>query len=139
MPGSQYLLCPNCTPQFSWQQRPSLTSPVDATFREFLRASCSLWLEESFRRVRAQPTGLRSDPTFSLANSPVSPVDRQRLLTAPYNVGGRTPNHNVARLVLSPFRGVASAEQPPRCDQCTAPHRVRLRAPKRELRASHFV
>ena len=39
--------------------------------------------------VRAQPPGLRPNPTFSLANSPVSPVDRRRLLTAPSNPGGR--------------------------------------------------
>ena len=32
-------------------------------------------------RVQAQPPGLRSNPMFSLANSPVSPVDRKRLLT----------------------------------------------------------
>ena len=32
--------------------------------------------------VQAQPPGLRPNPTFSLANSPVSPVDRSRLLTA---------------------------------------------------------
>ena len=32
--------------------------------------------------VRDQPPGFSPDPKFSLANSPVSPVDRRRLLTA---------------------------------------------------------
>ena len=40
--------------------------------------------------VRAHPPGLGPNPTFSLANSHVAPVDRRRLLTAPYNAGSRT-------------------------------------------------
>jgi hypothetical protein len=35
--------------------------------------------------VRGQPPGFNADPTFSPANSRVSPVDRLRLLTAPSN------------------------------------------------------
>jgi hypothetical protein len=40
--------------------------------------------------VRAQPPGFSPDPKFSLANSPVSPVDRLRLLTAPSNTASQT-------------------------------------------------
>ena len=38
--------------------------------------------EERFDGVQAQPPGLRQNPTFPLANSPVSPVDRSRLLNS---------------------------------------------------------
>ena len=37
--------------------------------------------------LRVQPPGLRPNPTFSLANSPVSPVDRSPLLTVLSNMG----------------------------------------------------
>ena len=42
-----------------------------------------------FAGVRAQPPGFNADPKFSLANSPVSPVDRLRLLTAPSNLAAQ--------------------------------------------------
>jgi hypothetical protein len=42
-------------------------------------------LKGGFAGLRAQPPGFSADPKFSLANSPVSPVDRLRLLTAPSN------------------------------------------------------
>jgi len=46
------------------------------------RTGCPL-APEALRHapLQAQPPGFRPDPTFSLANSPVSPVDRLRLLT----------------------------------------------------------
>ena len=53
----------------------------------FARRDLSSW-KGGFAGVRAQPPGFSPDPTFSLANSPVSPVDRMRLLTASSNVGG---------------------------------------------------
>jgi P27 family predicted phage terminase small subunit len=37
--------------------------------------------------VRSQPPGLMPNPTFLLASSPVSPVDRARLLTASSRAG----------------------------------------------------
>lgn len=39
--------------------------------------------------MRTQPPGFNADPTFSLANSPVSQLDRLRLLTAPSNAGAK--------------------------------------------------
>ena len=46
--------------------------------------------------MRAQPQGSKPDPTFSLANSPVSPVDRLRLLTAPSNLAGQSADFKLA-------------------------------------------
>jgi hypothetical protein len=43
-----------------------------------------------FAGVRAQPPGFNVAPEFSYANSPVSPVDRLRLLTAPSKSAPRT-------------------------------------------------
>jgi len=56
-------------------------SPVSATFRVFLRAMFSLVGREISTGASSTP-GLRPNPTFSPANSPVSRVDRTRLLTA---------------------------------------------------------
>ena len=54
----------------------------------FAGADLSGW-KGGFVGVRAQPPGFTADPTFSLANSPVSPVDRLRLLTAPSNLAAQ--------------------------------------------------
>jgi hypothetical protein len=48
--------------------------------KAFVVADLSVW-KRDYLGVRTQPPGFRPDPTFSLANSPVSPVDRLRLLT----------------------------------------------------------
>lgn len=53
---------------------------------------------EVSRGWRAQPPGLRPNPTSALANSHVSPVARKGLLTAPSNAGAMTPNHNLATI-----------------------------------------
>ena len=61
----------------------------------------SLRLEErSCGGARSTP-GLRPNPTFSLANSPVSPVDRTRLLTASSNA---VPELNPPRTFSAPNR-----------------------------------
>ncbi len=85
--GSQYLCAPTHEP-------PS----VDSCARLFLTrirnipfGSCappvlSGW-KSGIVRVQAQPQGLGPNPTVSLANSPVSPVDRRRLLTALFQHG----------------------------------------------------
>src|SRR5258708_29351971 len=44
--------------------------------------------------VGIQPPGLRSNPTFPPANSPVSPVDREHLLTAGLSVEGPRTRHS---------------------------------------------
>ena len=93
----------SCQPQFESKGRsqdfsvPTLTTcSVDSSTRRlsrpylphsagFLRTARSVWFEERLRGVQAQPTGLTSKPRFSLANSPVSPVDRKHLLTARSN------------------------------------------------------
>ena len=49
----------------------------------------SLQLEPGFCGTADTTPGLRPNPTFSHANSPVSPVDRLRLLTALFNMGCR--------------------------------------------------
>jgi len=54
----------------------------------FVGADLSGW-KRGFAGGRAQPPGFNADPKFSLANSPLSPVDRLRLLTAPSNVAAR--------------------------------------------------
>ena len=64
------------------------TSDIPNNSKVFGAANLSGW-RGGFVGVRAQPPGFRPDPKFSLANSPVSPVDRLRLLTAPSNVGSR--------------------------------------------------
>ena len=48
-----------------------------------------LRLETLVRGGARSTPGFSPDPKFSLANSPVSPLDRLRLLTAPSNVGYR--------------------------------------------------
>jgi hypothetical protein len=59
-----------------------LFPPVSPTFRRFLCAKRSLPLEGRSFGVAQTTLGLESNPTFSLANSPGSPVDSRRLLTA---------------------------------------------------------
>jgi hypothetical protein len=65
------------------------TSVIPNNSKVFAGANLSGW-RVGFAGVRAQPPGFRPDPKFSLANSPVSPLDRLRLLTAPSNAGGQT-------------------------------------------------
>jgi hypothetical protein len=67
---------------------PAASLPVSATFRRFLRVQAvSPVGKETARGCKLNP-GLRPNPAFPLANSPVSPVDRTRLLTAPSKPGG---------------------------------------------------
>jgi hypothetical protein len=61
---------------------PVAPSPVSATFRRFSRVTHFLRLEERLRGGARSTPGLRPNPTFSPANSPVSLVDRMLLLTA---------------------------------------------------------
>ena len=68
--------------------------PVSATFRRFSGVAGALWFEERFRGGASSTPGLRPNPAFSLANSPVSPVDRKRLLTASSNAGCRQFSSN---------------------------------------------
>jgi hypothetical protein len=62
------------------------TSVIPNNSKVFAGANLSGW-RGGFAGVRAQPLGFSPDPKFSLASSPVSRVDRLRLLTAPSNVG----------------------------------------------------
>ena len=62
------------------------TSVIPNNSKVFAGADLSGW-RGGFAGVRAQPPGFSPDPKFSLANSPVSPVDRLRLLTAPSSKG----------------------------------------------------
>src|SRR5208337_1491026 len=70
------------------------TSVIPNNSKVFAAADLSGW-RGGFVGVRDQPPGFSPDPKFSLATSPVSPVDRLRLLTAPSNVGGHVRFENV--------------------------------------------
>src|ERR1035438_4366862 len=61
---------------------------IPNNLKVFVGADLSGW-RGGFAGVRAQPPGFSPDPKFSLANSPVSPVDRLRLLTAPSNLAAQ--------------------------------------------------
>ena len=62
--------------------------------------------------MRAQPPGFNADPTFSLANSPVSPVDRLRLLTAPSNAGGQELAISNSPLQITPPQVFVETSKP---------------------------
>jgi len=64
------------------------TSVIPNNSKVFAGANLSGW-RCGFVGVRAQPPGFSPDPKYSLANSPVSPLDSLRLLTAPSNTGGQ--------------------------------------------------
>ena len=63
------------------------TPVIPNNSKVFAAADLSGW-RGGFVGVRDQPPGFNADPKFSLANSPVSPLDMLRLLTAPSNMGG---------------------------------------------------
>jgi len=82
MPGSHYLSAPNPSGCFVDNSAPRLPRPYFQHSARFsLRRVLAGW-KRGIAGVQAQPPGLRSNPTFSLANSPVSPVDSELLLTA---------------------------------------------------------
>ena len=86
--GSQYLSAPTPTTRFVDSRACRLSRP----YPPHSARSCAPRVLSGWKRgiagVQAQPLGLRPTPTFSLANSPRSLVDRKRLLTAPSNAGG---------------------------------------------------
>ena len=80
--------------------------------------------------VQAQPPGLRPNPTFSPANSPVSPVDRTRLLTASSNTVAHErsipigwPSRHIRLRRIIPTDDTESRILPPASQQ----HRARAR------------
>src|ERR1019366_5691796 len=85
--GSHYLSAPTPSVCFVDSSAPRLPRPYPQHSASF-SAPCVLsgW-KRGIAGVQAQPPGLRPNPTFSLANSPVSPVDRRRLLTGGLRVG----------------------------------------------------
>jgi hypothetical protein len=87
--GSHYLCAPTPNAYFV-DSSPSGQLGTYPPHSAGFRMSCVLsgW-KRGIVRVHTQPVGLRPNPTFSPANSPVSLVDRSRLLTASSNVGSR--------------------------------------------------
>src|ERR1035437_1609994 len=61
--------------------------PLSQTIQRYLREPTSPVGKAASRGGARSTPGFSPDPKFSLANSPVSPVDRLRLLTAPYSKG----------------------------------------------------
>jgi len=87
--GEPYLFAPTPSGCFVDSSAPRLPRPYPQHSDSF-PAPCVLagW-QRGILGVSTQPPGLRPNPTLSVANSPVSPVDRRRLLTAPSNTGWR--------------------------------------------------
>ena len=85
--GSHFILAPTPIACFVDGIAPRVPRPYPQHSASF-SAPCFLsgW-KRDILGVRTQPPRLRPNPTFSPANSPVSPVDRSRLLTASSKAG----------------------------------------------------
>ena len=102
----------------SWGATTFLPQPRAAVLLKAAPRVCLAPVQRSSRRVpfvrkrgiagvQAQPPGLRPNPTFSLANSPVSPVDRSRLLRAPSNAASQDRGSSNLALSSSAVEGTA--------------------------------
>ena len=87
MPASQYFSTPTPVACFVDSSTPFLPRPYPQHSARSSASRVLSSLKRGLAGVRAQSLGLSAHPTFSVAKSPVSPVDRKRLLTASSSLG----------------------------------------------------
>ena len=87
--GSQYLSAPTPSGCLDDSSTPHLPRPYPQHSAGFSAPHVLSGWKRGIAGVQAQPPGLRPNPMFPLANSPISPVDRKRLLTGGLSAGCR--------------------------------------------------